>query len=183
MSDEVKERVLAKVAVSRRKSIRRISREMDVPKSTVHDILISEKFHPYKLQILNHLTEDDPDRRMQMCEWFSGQLFINDRFSEDFILFSDEAMFYVNGEVNRHNVRYWSQSNPRWFDPSKQQGGQKVMVWCGLWKAHVLGPFFFEEHVTGESYLNMLTDQLMPQLDGFGEGLPDYFQQDGAPAH
>ena len=56
VSDEVKERVLAKVAVSPRKSIRRISMEMDVPKSSVHDILKSENFHPYKLQILNHLT-------------------------------------------------------------------------------------------------------------------------------
>ena len=63
-----------------------------------------------------------------MCEWFSGKLFINDRFTEDFVLFSDEAMFYVNGKVNRHNSRYWSQSNPRWFGRSKQQVGQKVMV-------------------------------------------------------
>ena len=51
---------------------------------------------------------------------------------------------------------------------------------CGLWKAHVLGPFFFEENVTGETYLNMLKNQLIPQLDALGEGLFDYFQQDGA---
>ena len=51
-------------------------------------------------------------------------------------------------------------------------------LWCGLWKAHVLGPFFFEEHVTGDTYFNMLTNQLMPQLDGLAEGLPDYFQHD-----
>ena len=69
--DEVKERVLAKVAVSPQKSVRRISMEMDVPRPTVHDILKAEKVHPYKMQILNRLTEDDPDRRMQMCEWFS----------------------------------------------------------------------------------------------------------------
>ena len=55
---------------------------------------------------------------------------------------------------------YWSQGNPHWMDPSKQQGSQKVMVWCGLWKAHVLGSFFFDEHVTGETYLNMLRHKL-----------------------
>ena len=87
--------------------------------STVHDILKAEKCHPYKLQILHQLTEDDPDRRMQMCEWSSNQLFVNERFTEDLVLFSDEAMFYVNGEVNRHNVRYWSQVNLHLFDPSK----------------------------------------------------------------
>ena len=81
--------------------------------------------------------------------------------------------FFVNGEVNRHNVRYWSQLNPPLLDPSKKQGCQKIMVLCGLWKAHVLGPFFFEENVTGETYLNMLKNQLMPQLDALSEGIPD----------
>ena len=183
ISDEVKERVLAKVAVSPNKSIRRISMEVDVPRSTVYDILKAENVHPYKLQMLHHLTEDDPDRRMEMCEWFSNKLFVNGRFTEDLVLFSDEAMFYVNGEVNRHNVRYWSQVNPHVISPSKKQGCQKIMVWCGLWKTHVLGPFFFAENVNSDNYLNMLKNQLMPQLDALGEGLPDYFQQDGAPAH
>ena len=38
---------------------------------------------------------------MQMCEWFSDKLDENINFTKDFVLFSDEAMFYVNGEVNR----------------------------------------------------------------------------------
>ncbi|XP_076028557.1 uncharacterized protein LOC143017694 [Oratosquilla oratoria] len=57
------------------------------------------------------------------------------------------------------------------------------MAWCGLWKAHVLELFFFDEHVTGETYLNMLREKLMPQIERLGEGLPEWFQQDGAPAH
>ncbi|KAL1279171.1 hypothetical protein QQF64_025844 [Cirrhinus molitorella] len=44
------------------------------------------------------------------------------------ILFSDEANFYVNGEVNRQNHRYWSDTNPHWIDPSKTVGTKKVMV-------------------------------------------------------
>ena len=64
-----------------------------------------------------------------MCEWFSDKLDENINFTKDFLLFSDEAMFYVNGEVNRQNLRYWSQDNQHWIDPSKQQGSQKVMVW------------------------------------------------------
>ena len=132
---------------------------------------------------MHHLTEDDADRRIEMCEWFSKKLDENIHFTEDCVLFSDEALFYVNGEVNRQNVRYWSQQNPHFVDYSKQQGAQKVMVWCGLWKTHVLGPFFFDDHVTGDTYLAMLKDQLMPQLESLGEGLPEWFQQDGAPAH
>ncbi|KAG1708458.1 Tubulin polyglutamylase TTLL5 [Nymphon striatum] len=66
----------------------------------------------------------------------------------------------------------------------QQQISQKIiMVWCGLWKAHVLGPFFFDNHVTGETYLTMLRDQVMPQLERLDEGLSKWFQQDGAHAH
>lgn len=67
-------------------------------------ILKEQKFHPYKLQMLHPLTEDDPDRRLQMCEWFSNKLHKNNRFTEECVLFRDEALFYVNGEVNRQNV-------------------------------------------------------------------------------
>ena len=42
---------------------------------------------------------------------------------------------------------------------------------------------FFDEHVTGETYLNVLRDKLMPQIECLGEELPDWFQQDRAPAH
>jgi transposase len=183
VSDETKETIMAKFTASPRKSLRRTAMELGVPKTTISRILKEQRFHPYKLQILHHLTEDDPDRRLEMCEWFSNKLDENDRFTEDCVLFSDEALFYVNGEVNRQNVRYWSQNNPHWVDHSKQQGAQKIMVWCGLWKAHVLGPFFFDNHVTGATYLTMLRDQVMPQLERLDEGLPEWFQQDGAPAH
>ena len=57
------------------------------------------------------------------------------------------------------------------------------MVWCGLWKTYVLGPFFFEDHVNDVTYLDMLKDKLMLQLESFGEGAPELFQQNGAPAH
>lgn len=63
------------------------------------------------------MSEDDPDLRVEMCHWFLGKLA---EFFSTF-MFSDEANFYVNGEVNRQNVRYWSDSNPHWFTDNKQQ--------------------------------------------------------------
>jgi hypothetical protein len=105
--------------------------ELGIPLETFRRILKAEKFRPYKLQILHNLTEDGPDRRLEMCEWLSNGLHEYDSFT-DRVFYSDEALFYVNGEVNRQNVRYWSQNNPRWMDPSKQQGAERIMVWCGL---------------------------------------------------
>ena len=118
-----------------------------------------------------------------MCERFSIKLNENIHIIENCVLFSNEALFYLNDEVNRQNVRYWSQQNLHFVDYSKQQGVHKVMVYCGLWKSHVLGPFFFEDHVNGGTYLAMLKDKLMPQLESLREGILEWFQQDGAPAH
>ncbi|CAI9717278.1 uncharacterized protein LOC127529990 [Octopus vulgaris] len=63
-SDETKEAVMAKVSASPKKSLRRTSTVLGVPKPTIHRMLVEEKFHRYNLQILHHLNEDDPDRRM-----------------------------------------------------------------------------------------------------------------------
>ncbi|CAI9720310.1 hypothetical protein OCTVUL_1B026826 [Octopus vulgaris] len=63
-SDETKEAVMAKVSASLKKSLRRTSTVLGVPKPTMHKMLVEEKFHRYNLQILHHLNEDDPNRRM-----------------------------------------------------------------------------------------------------------------------
>jgi len=57
------------------------------------------------------------------------------------ILFTDEANFYVNGEVNRQNLRYWSNASPHWMSPTKMQGAGKLMVWAGIWGDRIIGPF------------------------------------------
>ena len=42
---------------------------------------------------------------------FSDRLAENINFAKDSVSFGDEAMFYVNGVVNRQNLRYWYQEN------------------------------------------------------------------------
>jgi hypothetical protein len=97
----------------------------------MHDILKKGKFHPYKLQILHRLAEDDPDRRLEICEWFLRQIAEDENFLEG-VMFSDEANFCVSGEVNKQNCRYWSPENTHWFTDSKQQGAHRLMIWYGL---------------------------------------------------
>lgn len=180
-STDVQETVLARFSASPKKSIRRASFELNLPKSTIHDILKRERFHPYKLQILHHLTEDDPDRRLEMCQWFIEQIAEDNDFLLK-VLFSDEANFYVNGEVNKQNLRYGSPENTIWFSGDKQQGAQRVMVWCGICNGQVIGPFFFPHTVNGETYLQMLKNELVPALSVLNDG-PTWFMQDGAPPH
>ncbi|CAI9727465.1 PLHD1 protein [Octopus vulgaris] len=95
-SDETKEVVMTKLSARAMKSLRWTSTVLGVPKSTIHKILVEGKFHGYKLPILHHLNEDEPNRRMYMCQWFSDKLDENTNFTKTFVLFSDEATFYVD---------------------------------------------------------------------------------------
>lgn len=180
-TEKEEETILAKVYASPKKSVRRTTKELGLPRTKIQRVLKKHHFHPYKMQLLQKLNEDDPDRRLEMCEWLLQEHHQDTDFLSS-IMFSDEANFYVKGEVNRHNLRYWCDENPHWFDDMKQQGGDRIMVWCGLWKDKIFGPYFFDGNVTSEIYLTMLRDSLIPDLDQFGSR-PQWFMQDGAPPH
>ena len=63
------------------KSIRRLSAEYKIPKSSVHRIVRSCKFYLYTHLCLVHgLTEDDFDRHVQMCEMMLNQFTENPNF-------------------------------------------------------------------------------------------------------
>jgi hypothetical protein len=98
------------------------------------------------------------------------------------VKFSGKANFYVNEEGNKQNCRYWSPENPHWFTDSKEQGTHTLMLWCGLWDTHVIGPFFFENTVHCDNYLKMVGDEMVTELDLIGEQ-PKWFMQDGAHPH
>jgi len=40
-----------------------------------------------------------------------------------------------------------------------------VTVWCGLSAFGLTGPFFFDHTVTGENYLNLLQESVMPHIE------------------
>lgn len=91
----------------------------------------------------------------------------------------------LNGSVNRHNSRYWSDSNPHWMRESKSQYPQKLNVWAGIVGEHIIGPFFIDGNRTAQKYEAMLCDDIVPAVRNIFD--PDFdsvwFQQDGAPPH
>ncbi|XP_068207675.1 uncharacterized protein [Palaemon carinicauda] len=99
------------------------------------------------------------------------------------IVWSDEATFKLNGTINRHNCTYWCPSNLH-VTIERHVNLPGVTVWCGISALGIIGPFFFNETVNGESYLNLLQEFVGPQItEMFGEDSDIYFQQDGAPPH
>lgn len=58
------------------------------------------------------------------------------------------------------------------------------MAWAGILGNQIIGPFFFDAHVTGETYLEMLTDYILPEIHRRRlDSSQICYMHDGAPAH
>ena len=155
-SDATVEQVRNAFQRSPQKSVKRASRELQLPSTTVWRI-VRRRLHmtPYRL-------EDDG--------------------FDDRLVFSDEATFHLSGKVNKHNTRIWGTENPH-VTLEHVRDSPKVNVFCAMSKKRVYGAFFFEgATVNGEAYLAMLQNWLMDQLHE-EESANFIFQQDGAPPH
>lgn len=118
---------------------------------------------------------------MGFCEW------ILDAIEEEptllyRILWTDEAIFQINGRVNRHNCVYWSDINSHVII-EQELNVPRVVVWGGIWSNGVVGPYFFEGNLTSESYLQMVKNNIIPELEDHSNFQTMICQQDGAPAH
>jgi len=58
------------------------------------------------------LLPTDHATRLEFCERVLEEM-ENGQFPLNQILFTDEAHFYLHGDVNNQNMRYWSEENPR----------------------------------------------------------------------
>ena len=159
-------------------SLRRLSNETGISKSTIHRILKNEMhMYPYKIQMLQEIKDHDLTARLQFASW------INDneaRISN--VLWSDEAYFHLNGDVSRYHCRIWSLNKPtnyltRGLHPAK------ICVWFGFTSKFKLEPYFFDSTVNATNYLEMLQTHVVPQLAAKRKLRSTIFMQDGAPPH
>lgn len=161
-------------------STRKLSRELDISQRSIVRIIKKLGLKVWRPRLLQELHEDDFDRRMQFCEEFDVL------FNYKHVIWTDEAIFKLNGQVNRHNCVYYSDENPHQTF-TKSVNSPSIMVWAGICSTQVIGPFFFRENVTGKSYQQMLENFAFPEIRQIGAGAGDqhelWWQQDGAPPH
>lgn len=100
--------------------VRRAAQEHEISKLSVHNILKRAKFHPFKVVLVHKLNEDDFDRREGYSADMMARIDENTNFPSN-IVFSDEATFELDGTLNRHNCRYWADTNPHWPREDKSQ--------------------------------------------------------------
>jgi hypothetical protein len=106
-------------------------------------------------------------------------------------MWTDEANFYLCGQVNTHNCRIWDVNNPHAFLEAPLHA-EKVTVWCGFTSDFIIGPYFYQKFndqddivsvtVNGARYREMLEDYVMPELAA-RNALNVIWMQDGAPPH
>ncbi|CAF1226340.1 unnamed protein product [Rotaria magnacalcarata] len=131
-------------------SIRKGSIQAGISRSRYHSAMQKLHLKPYHPILIVDLNEDDFDRRSQFCEiWL--EKFNNDPGLIGHILWSDECKFNRNGTVNRHNCTYWCAENPR-VKFNVPHTEEAVMVWCGMSSNGLVGPYFFNETVSGLTY-------------------------------
>lgn len=165
-------------------SIRRVAQEHDISTSSVHNILKTAIFHPFKVHLVHKLNEDDFDRRVEFCEDMMARIIENPNLPSN-IVFSDEATFQLDGTLNRHNCRYWAAENPHWMREDKSQYPQKLNVWAGIVNNRIIGPFFIDGNLNAQNYEEMLRNQIVPAIrEIVGDNFENtWYQQDGAAAH
>jgi transposase-like protein len=176
------ERVRQSMLRSPKRSARKHAVALGMSGRSVRRILHDElHLHPYKMISVQQLTERDYVTRQTSCEQLVDTL-PNDAL----VFFSDEAHFNLSGCVNKQNMRYWSETNPRELHESPLHS-DRVTVWCAISRVGIIGPYFFQENgraltVNSDRYLTMLQEFFLPALEEM-ELDNVWFQQDGATAH
>ena len=69
---------------------------------------------------------------------------------------AEAAVFHLNDLVNQHDVRYWSEENPRVTIETVMQSA-KVHICCSMSESGVIGPYFFvdDETINGQNSHSM----------------------------
>ncbi|KAL5488676.1 hypothetical protein EMCRGX_G017653 [Ephydatia muelleri] len=111
-----------------------------MPIKTLRKDLHMKPYIPHPVQALK---TPDAAKRMKWAEDFLDAVELDYTYPE-YILWTDEAIFHLNGT-----------------DTQNKAG---VMVWVGLIKDHIIGPFFFIGTVTGDQYLQLLQTRVLPSL-------------------
>lgn len=176
--------ILAYIHLDPQTSSRIIERETGIPYRTVLNILKKLNYHAYHITLVQALGANDMLRRVHFCNWALERIQETPDFF-NYVMFSDEATFKSNGNLNTHNCHYYSDVNPHWHRAVDTQHRWSLVVWCGIVNGYLIGPYFFDQNVTGLSFLEMLRDHLPHMLENvdLNTRINMWMQLDGAAPH
>lgn len=181
---DVDDEVLAAMEEDPSTSVRQISRNTGLARTTVHRALRRQQLHPFHIQRVQALLPQDYPPRLHFCREML-QLSRRDPNFFQHVLWTDEAHVGRLGIFNIHNLHYWAVENPRRLRPDRFQHHFTVNLWAGIVDGNLIGPFELPDRMNAEHYLGFLRNDLGALL----ENVPletrrrMWFQHDGAPIH
>ena len=176
--------VLGAVEINPKTSTRKLKETTGIPRTTLRRILHKHKFKPYRDRRIHHLRPTDFEHRLNFCNWFLQKC----NQMPDFPLkciWTDESYINSAGIYNRYNSYTWAQQNPHSVVEERNQGRFGFSVWVGVYRGRIIGPVIYNGTLTSERYLEILRQQIEPQIEDMPliELRDIFFQQDGAPPH
>jgi hypothetical protein len=148
LTDEKLEDIRARLEISPRKSLRRLSQETDVSVGSASTAVRLIKFRPYKVRFVHELKPVDAPQRIRFCNWMLKNM--HDGLVDPQLLFiTDEAYFHLSGYVNSQNTRIRSVENPYTVHQTPLHD-IKIGVWCAVSARRIIGPLFYHETVNSD---------------------------------
>ena len=179
---EVEKKARKLVKENPRTTITLLAQRLGVSWSTTYRILTRDiRLFPYKVQVVQKLTSVNKEKRLHFAKEFSQFLATKPRSLNE-IWFTDECHFWLNGYVNKQNMRLWSETNLNAIE-EKPLHPEKVTVWAAISSHGIIGPCFIRETVNSDNYHTLLTESVIPELENRGHLKKAIFQQDGAKLH
>jgi hypothetical protein len=168
-----------KILASPKKSVRKLSQQSGVNRTSCHRVLQSLQLKPYRVSCVHELLPDDEEKRVKYCEWFLKKI-VDGEFDPTLYFMSDEAWFNLSVHVNAQNTRYWLAENSHILHQSPLHD-QKIGVLPAVSGSQIIGPIFFDTTVNTEVYLRIFEDFYSQLTEK--ENINCFFQQDGATCH
>ena len=137
--------------------------ELPLTKSSLNRIILRDlKWYPYKMQVRHQLLDTDFPRRVRYAEWLNQK---NVRFMGNVVI-CDEAAFFMNDKINSHNVRcYDPKGHPPQFHFDMNICKEKTFSLVGsCGNVRLVVPFFYDNTLNGLKYLDMINDEIIPEL-------------------
>lgn len=176
--DDQREIVMQSIDENNQVSVRSLEKSTGIPKSTVNRMIIDMGYHPYKPTYVQELLEDDADRRTEFCETMVAKM-DNDPAWLKKLVFSDEAVFKLNGSVNKHNCHFYAKENPK-VKLETSMGKDSLTVWAMIGHSGTLAFDIDPQTMNSDRYCLILNEKVFPYFRRHSEM---FYQQDGAPAH
>ena len=147
------DKVRMAIVKSPRRSVRRHSAAIGLSVRSVQRILHKDlNFHPYKIAIVQELSDRDMANRRISSEQLLEML--NDDGVINTVLTSDGIHLHLSDNVNKQNYRYWAPENPQELH-QRPLHSKRLTVWCGIASFGVLGPYFEDNEGVASCYCDI----------------------------